>query len=312
MPDLTSPEIMELLERRLADSVGDRVEKALKYRYAAIVAAALGVLSLSGWSLIDNVVAKAVGPLLVDAQRNIAQMNLQLELAKDQKVRLDDMLEQIEVRAGEGQKRLEGLSRKIAETQSLFDRTLADLQDQFGTVVVRRRELEADLELNRRLIGERLGMIQQDVAALAAATGSLAQITAARTGAETDAVAAEAARIGAESSAGLDDRVKAVVFLQYGSDTDQAAIEQLAAALRKSGYVLPRAERMPIQAREVRYFWPEDAEEARALAVATRKDLRRQGLGDVEVQVKDFTEYAKAKPRPGTVELWLALPAKRS
>lgn len=41
MPDVTSPEIMDLLERRLADSVGDRIEKTLEYRQAAIVAAAL-------------------------------------------------------------------------------------------------------------------------------------------------------------------------------------------------------------------------------------------------------------------------------
>jgi hypothetical protein len=196
------------------------------------VATALGVPSLSGWSLIGNVVAKAAGPRRNDAQRNIAQMNLQLELAKDQKFRLDDMLEQIEVCAGEGQKRLEVFCRRIAEIQSLFDSTLTDLQDQFGTVVMRRRELGADLALNRRLVSERLGMIQQDVAALAAATDSLAQVGA--------------------------------------------------------------------------------APKARALAVATRRDLRRQGLGDVEVQVKDPTDYAKAKPLTGTVERWLALPTKRS
>lgn len=73
------------------------------------------MLPVPGWSLIDNVAAKAAGWLLNDAQRNIAQTNLQLELAKDQKTRLDDMIEQIDVRNGEGQKRLEAFFRRIAE-----------------------------------------------------------------------------------------------------------------------------------------------------------------------------------------------------
>jgi hypothetical protein len=90
------------------------VEKALKYRYAAIVAAAPGRAARALRLVADrHVVAKAVGPLPNDAQRSIARMNLHLELAKDRKVRPDDLLEQIEVRAGEAQKRLESLSRKV-------------------------------------------------------------------------------------------------------------------------------------------------------------------------------------------------------
>ena len=310
MADINSPETIELLERRLADSVGDRVEKALKYRYAAVVAAALGVLSLSGWSLIDNVVAKSVGPLLTDAQKNIAQINLQLELAKDQKVRLDSMLDQIETRAAEGQKRLDTLSRQIAETQGQFDATLANLQDQFGAVVVRRREVEADLELNRRLIDERLDQVQGEIVALARLGQSLAALDTAGDATTLGAIKAEAARIATEADAALGAAVKASVFVQYGQAGDADTIQALAADLRKQGYVVPRAERQPIANREIRYFWPDDLDAANTLAADTRRALRKQGFGDVDIAVKDFTTYPKAKPRQGTLELWLPLPAR--
>ena len=58
MPEPFSPhpDPQRLLERRQADSVGDRVERTLKVRYAGIVATVLCVLGLAGYGWIENLV----------------------------------------------------------------------------------------------------------------------------------------------------------------------------------------------------------------------------------------------------------------
>jgi hypothetical protein len=53
---------------------------------------------------------------------------------------------------------------------------------------------------------------------------------------------------------------------------------------------------MPIQARQVPGFWPEDAEEAHALAVANRRNLRQQGFGEFDIQVKTSPNMRKPSP----------------
>ena len=81
-PNMT-PEMLELLERRLAENVGDRVERTLKVRYAGIVATVLFVLGLAGYSWIENLVVKAIGPVSKDAERTIAEMTWQLDQARE-------------------------------------------------------------------------------------------------------------------------------------------------------------------------------------------------------------------------------------
>jgi hypothetical protein len=56
---------------------------------------------------------------------------------------------------------------------------------------------------------------------------------------------------------------------------------------------------------EVRYFYPEDAEEAKRLAQDVEKILAETGVGRVDVTVRNLTGWARAKPPQGTVELWL-------
>jgi hypothetical protein len=175
-PPNVTPEMLELLERRLADNVGERVERTLKVRYAGIVAAVLFVLGLAGYSWIDNLVIKAIGPVSKDAERTITEMNIQLDLARENKRKLDALVEQITTDADAAQRRIESFQTRLGKQQEEFDATLASINDQLGAVVVRRRELEADMLENRTSIGAGLGETRDTVAALAriiheAATG---------------------------------------------------------------------------------------------------------------------------------------------
>ena len=134
-PPNVTPEMLELLERRLAENVGDRVERTLKVRYAGIVATVLFVLGLAGYSWIENLVVKAIGPVSKDAERTIAEMSWQLDLARENKRKLDALVEQITTDADAAQRRIESFQARLTKQQEEFDTTLASLNDQLGAVV---------------------------------------------------------------------------------------------------------------------------------------------------------------------------------
>lgn len=303
--------MLELLERRLADTVADRVERTLKVRYAGIVAAVLFVLGISGYSVVDDLVGKAIGPVAKDAERTIAQMNVQLDIVRETKKKLDALVEQINTDADAAQRRIETFQARLTKQQEEFDQTLASINDQFGAVLVRRRELEADLAQNSRSLVTSLAETRTELANLAKVTAELTRLAAAG---RTDA-AAEAARLEAEAQAILERAQRAAsgehlatVFFQYGKSMPAEMAHAVAEQLQGRGYVVPTEDRMATEAREVRYFHAPDREAANQLAREVTAALQAMGFADLAVEVKDFTSYTKAKPRPGAVELWLALP----
>jgi hypothetical protein len=311
LSDPNSPETLELLERRLAERVGDRVERTLKIRYAGIIAAVLFVLGLAGYSWVENLVVKAIGPVSKDAERTMAEMNVQLELARENKRKLDALIEQINSDADAAQRRIESFQARLGKQQEEFDRTLESINDQLGAVVVRRRELEADLAQNSRGLVAGLAENRAEVANLA----RLAVDTAGLAAAGRAEAAQEAARLQAEARAILERAERAAtgeylatVFVQYGKSMSTDVARAVGERLEAKGYVVPAEDRMPTDAREVRFFDPGDREAAGRLASDATQALQELGMQDLTVEVQDFTAWSKAKPRAGTLELWLALP----
>ncbi len=314
-PPNVTPEMLELLERRLADNVGDRVERTLKVRYAGIVAAVLFVLGLAGYSWIENLVVKAIGPVSKDAERTITEMNFQLELARENKRKLDALVDQITTDADTAQRRIESFQTRLGKQQEQFDAALASLNDQLGAVVVRRRELEADLQQNRTSVVAGLAATRADVANLAGLTAELADLA----GAGRPEVAERVTKLQTMSAALVErmereaaGEVLATVFVQYGSSVPPELAQSLGQALKGEGYIVPSEDRMPNDAREVRFFHVQDRDAANALAARATAGLAALGFPDLAVAVQDFTGWNKARPRAGTLELWLALPEAKA
>ena len=310
MSDSANAEIMELLERRLADRVSDRVERTLKVRYGAVVAAALFVMGLTGYSIVNNLVRELVGgtvtPVTKEAERSIAQMQVQLDLARETKKRLDVLVEQIGTDADAAQRRIESFQVRLGKTQEEFQTILESLQDQLSAVTVRRRELEADLAANSQGLAAAVGQNRGELAQLAEQVAALAG--AAAGGGDPTRVAADAQALAERVRAAASREVRATVFLQYGGGATAELVTGLTAKLREGGYIVPVAEALPTDAHEVRYFHAPDRDAAAALAKDTMEALKALGGPPVLVEVRDFTTYPKAKPRAGTVELWLGLP----
>ncbi len=284
-------------------------------RYAGIVATVLFVLGLAGYSWIENLVVKAIGPVSKDAERTIAEMTWQLELARENKRKLDALVEQITTDADVAQRRIESFQARLTKQQEEFDGTLVSLNDQLGAVVVRRRELEADLLQNSSSIIAGLGQTRAEVSNLAGLTAELAELAgegrpeeAERIGrlqAEAQALAERAER------AGSGDRL-ATVFIQYGKSVPPDLAQSVAEALKGQGYVVPSQDRMSSDAREVRFFHTHDREAANQLANEAATALATLGFPDLPFDVEDLTTWNKAKPRAGTLKLWLTLPEAKA
>ena len=102
------------------------------------------------------------------------------------------------------------------------------------------------------------------------------------------------------------------MFIQYGKSVPPELAQSLAEALKGDGYIVPSEDRMPNDAREVRYFHSQDRDAANALAARAAAALAALGFADLSVAVQDFTGWNKARPRAGTLELWLALPEAKA
>jgi hypothetical protein len=314
-PPNVTPEMLELLERRLADNVGDRVERTLKVRYAGIVAAVLFVLGLAGYSWIENLVVKAIGPVSKDAERTITEMNFQLDLARENKRKLDALVDQITTDADTAQRRIESFQTRLGKQQEEFDTALASLNDQLGAVVVRRRELEADLQQNRTSLVANLAATRADVANLAGLATELTQLVAEgrpELGERADKLETMAAALVERMQREAAGETLSTVFIQYGKSVPGELADALADTLRAEGYIVPSEDRIPNEAREVRYFHTGDRDAANTLAAKVTSGLAALGFPDQSVAVLDFTSWAKTKPRAGTLELWLALPEAKA
>jgi hypothetical protein len=104
----------------------------------------------------------------------------------------------------------------------------------------------------------------------------------------------------------------ATVLIQYGKSVPPELAQALADALKDEGYVVPSEDRMPNDSREVRFFHGQDRDAASALAAKAQAALAGLGFADLAIEVKDLTGWNKARPRAGTLELWLALPEAKA
>jgi hypothetical protein len=311
-----SPEMLELLERRLADSVGDRVERTLKVRYASILAAVLALVGVSGWgaiqSQVNNLVGNVLDPVRREAERAIEESKLRLESLRETQGRVAATTEKVEEQIAAGERRLEAFQARLTKQQDEFDRLLETMNDQFAAALVRRRELEADIARTGRAVEASLAATQAELAGLARLTGELAALaTQGRPGGEADAArfAAETAAVAERTRrAAAGDQLVATVFVQYDRAVPAKVAADLAERLRAARYVVPAEDQVPTEAREVRFFAAADREAADRLAREAEAALEAMGLGRLTVEVKDLSAYDKAKPRAGTLELWLALP----
>ena len=326
---------LELIERRLADRVTERVRGRLFKFYGGIAAAVLAAMSYAGWDLVETtktnalsiaeatsktIIAEKVDPIAERAGAVLQEAEIQLKVlaelqrqARSAMFELDRNLANFEPKA----QALEGLITKVDDIdgrRKAIEASLQDAQDttqSFGEVTQKLAALATQVEVLGGIVGK------LSDGPRANPTSPPDDVTAYDVAKEAKKVAAAAYRVTKQVK---EVGARTTVFLQYwGIDRQQA--KSISNELRNRGYSIPGEdeERMPATGLlEVRFFHRTDEAKAEALArdsenvIATLGEFEVPVKMPVDVTVRDYTAWTKLKPRPGIVELWIGLPTARA
>lgn len=310
---------LELLERRLADRVTERVRQALFKLYAAMGATAISALGLFGWNIFQN--------LESGIKENIKD-NLEKEI-QPTRIQINKQLAETEVLA----KQANGIVEKVKKQLDAFQPQAENLDNNIKQM----KELSVGVqELNTNLRSVQ-GSTERDLEPTASSVKSLQrQLTelAIQVDKLNTIVTVSVQKPGGESAQAAQQRKAAIqsvisatrkaeqslaekrerttVFFQFaGGKREQA--KALSKALKKADYIVPGEDREGGAAgkHQVRYFYPQDKKAAESLAQDATRALRNLGYSISQVpniEPKDFVSYRGKKPSQGTVELWLEIP----
>jgi type II secretory pathway component PulJ len=198
-------------------------------------------------------------------------------------------------RAGED---VQTLNEQTGELSRRIEAQIATTNDQVASLGLRLRTAE-DVAQRFDKAREELEALRQSVATLNAATEELAS----RANVAMPEKPAPPLITSAPSDRPPEN--KTTVYFQYSGRLSGDEVKAITADLGRENFSVPGVERSPSTVQEVRYFYPEDAEEAKRLAQDVEKILAETGVGRVDVTVRNLTGWARAKPPQGTVELWL-------
>lgn len=336
-----SNETLELIETRLADRVARRVRGYLFALYGFVGTAILAVLGYVGYDIVDGLRDNARDFARDAVAESVADANQAARQAKDVAAEAYARLDVLNDHLADGSRRLGGMESEVNSTLAQLERARAEIDrrmtelgaelDEIDTRITeqqeRARELYAgagnleSLKGDLATLTEKVAALEERMAAPAEAPPMRAPIGGAPPVSEVPDGGAPA---GADGPDAADDKFQQLaqrydriqreqsapppettVYFQFAGVAREAA-QRIRARLAERGYTVPGEERIASAAglSEIRYFFPEDEERARKLRADLAQVLSAAGYEET-VTLKDFSDYKAAKPRPGTVELWL-------
>ncbi len=316
---------LELLERRMSERVEANVRSRLFKIYGTVGGGVIAALAYFGYDIIDSTrdrartyAEEAVAPT-VQTAREAA------EDAKGEAVAAAAMLEVVNDWMADRSQRLseieEGVQATIAKIQRMTSEQEARLEAVSGMIKTNEEALEdqkrRSLELyagqgDLQQLADQLVNLSSEVKALDTRMSSLprndGEVVPA-VGAGPPSTAQTAIQEIIDKSGGIvpptAGNQTATVYFQFaGVERDVA--KALRAGMAAENFNMPGEERTGIAAglHEVRYFFPEDQAAAEKFTDAVNRWLEANRF-EAAVNVRDYTGYSRAKPKPGTIELWL-------
>ena len=207
-------------------------------------------------------------------------------------------LEKLQEAAKRAVEDVQTLNEQTGELSRRIEAQIATTNDQVASLGLRLRTAE-DVAQRFDKARKELEALRQSVATLNAATEELASR------ANVAIPEKPAPPLIASAPSDRPPENKTTVYFQYSGRLSGDEVKAITADLGRKNFSVPGVERSPSTVQEVRYFYPEDAEEAKRLAQDVEKILAETGVGRVDVTVRNLTGWARAKPPQGTVELWL-------
>jgi hypothetical protein len=335
---------IELLERRMAERVESRVRGRLFAFYGGVGGAIMVVLGYFGYDIIQSTRASAskfatdaVAPTVAKAE---AAATLATQQAADAAARLDVLNDWLARRSA----KLDEIEDKVQTTMGTIERVAGQLQTKLDAVSGQIQTAEETLNDQRERAAE-LFAGQGDLSQLADQLVKLSEevktldervnviygpmTASAGPDAVTDGPGPgpgpgpEVPIVGAgepptsqmalqtiiDTSSdivkGADNPQAPTVYLQFAG-VEREVAQALSAALARENFTLPGAERTGVAAglHEVRFFFDADSDAAGRLTEAVNDWLTANGYA-ADVRVRNATDFGKAKPKPGVLELWL-------
>lgn len=320
---------LELIETRLADRVAKRVRGYLFGVYGLVGTAVIAVLGFVGFDIVDglrddarNYAEEAVEDSVTAAQQAArqaesvaAKATARLDVLNDHltdgsrrlgamESEVNGTLAQLERARVEMEERAAGMRRQLDE----IDSRITEQQERARELYAGAGNLEA-LKADLATLTEKVAALEERMQALArppdpGPIGGGAELPA--EGEVPDEKFQQLAQrydqIQRELSAPPEETT---VYFQFAGVAREAA-QEIRSRLIERGYNVPGEERIKSAAglSEVRYFFPEDEERAERLRADLAEVLSATGYRTA-IALKDFSGYKAAKPRPGTVEIWL-------
>lgn len=310
---------LELLERRLADRVTERVRSDLFSWYAAIGTAVITVCGILGVNVVLSIRTEIKSEIKQEFEQELQVKRDEVrELISETRLKAkeaNDIIERVQQELRAFRPQAEGLNDNIQKVKILDDKI--QKLDKISTsldIASQRQPLDSSVKsLQRQLIELAIQVDKLNTIVTVSVQkpgGESAQAAQQRKAAIQSVISATQK---AEQSL-AKKRERTTVFFQFaGGKREQA--EALSEALKKADYIVPGEEREGGAAgkHQVRYFYTQDRVAAESLAQDATRALRNLGYSISQVpniEAKPFVSYSGKKPSQGTVELWLEIPSR--
>lgn len=291
-----------------------RVRGALFRFYGAAGAAAITVLGYVGYDLIAEmrnsaddkaaeIISATVQPRIHDAEKILMRIEIDHAVLEKLAERNTGSINEIERLLGE-------VRPKVKEMETISDQ-LEDFRN-------RGKALEADIARYAESAAAVEGLAER-VSELSTQTATIAKVASeatTTTKAELGLVSQNSSLIADQSSAISQNiaeaRSRPIAFLQYYGMPRETA-QALAKKIGDHGFLLPAVDEEPMSQAgmfEVRFFHHSDHEAAVRLGNAAKQSLEELALPTGPIKITDVTGWPRSKPKPGTLEVWLGLPAQ--
>lgn len=295
--ELSEEDKLELERRRSAELVTEAVEAALKRRYTWV-----GIIVAFAAFLGSTMIIKAV----------TADLQTQIAVGAD-------TLDRIKSQAVDNETLAETVRRKLATLDAGIEGRLDELD---AKIEEKSGDLDALYDARKRSVDnlDRTVLEVQEVRARVDELADLVELLATghTDGDSTQLEGAVAASIEDLKSGQneirkrLDQTAAQIKLSQYSvyvhvagdQEDDEYLGRDLGTYLNEAGFVVPRVQSVAQKSRSIRYFYEQDRPGALKVQQSVQEFLATQGL-DLQIEIRDFTNFSGKKPRTGIIELWL-------
>jgi hypothetical protein len=325
-----SEDTTELLERRLAERVEDRVRSRLFAFYGSVGGAIMLVIGYFGYDIIQSTRQSASEFAEAAVAPTVAKAEAAATVATQQAADAAAMLNVLTDWMGQRTQKLADIEDNVQTTMGKVENVAAQLQSRLDAVSSQIQSTEDTLNVQReraselfagqgdlKQLADQLVNLSEQVKSLDTRFTSTFDISPAA-GPSDDPNAAPSEQPSAVQTAlqtiiqesgdivtAADNPQAPTVYLQFAGVAREVAAA-LRAALMQQNFTMPNEERtgVAVGLHEVRFFFDDDKAPAARVVEAVNDWLKANNY-QANVGIRDSTKYGKAKPKPGVLELWL-------